>query len=76
MGSSVLPPFAEHADQVRLLKLKDRHFSRLYEELLQINQQITSIETHYASEAPQIDDLKIRRLYLTEQLHDIILASL
>lgn len=75
MGSSTLP-FSEYSEQVRRLRLKDRHFARLYEELIEINQQIAMVESSAASEARQIDDLKMRRLYLTEKLHEVILNSL
>lgn len=81
MGYSPQTPFSEYSNEVRLLKLKDRHFSRLYEELLQINEQIEMIEQPMFEQPMQnadkkIDDLKIRRLYLTEKLHEKIINKL
>lgn len=75
MGSSTLP-FSEYSQQVRLLNLKDRHFARLYEELIEINQQINTLESTADHQDKNIDDFKIRRLYLTEKLHEIINNSL
>lgn len=76
MGTPVPAPFSEYSNEVRLLKLKDRHFSRLYEELLQVNEQIQMFEQPANNEDKKIDDLKIRRLYLTEKLHEKIINKL
>lgn len=70
MGRSVIAPFSEHAKQVRLLKLKDRHFARLYDELVEVSAKIDSLKT---AAAPSLEELKIRRVYLTEKLQEMLL---
>lgn len=69
MGSYATSPFSEYAEQVRVLKLKDRHFLRLYEELTQVNQTITAL-SEQDNQTEKLQDLKIRRVYLTEKLQE------
>lgn len=64
-------PFAHYPQQVRMLRLKDRHFARLFDELMVINEQISTIE-HNPEDASRLIDLKMRRIYLTETLHEML----
>lgn len=77
MSNSVTSPFSEHTELVRILKLKNRHFARLYEELIEINVKITALENEVESiqNKTTLHDLKIRRLFLTEQLHEMLLTQ-
>lgn len=77
MSNSVTSPFSEHTELVRTLKLKNRHFARLYEELIEINVKITALENEVESTQNKttLHDLKIRRLFLTEQLHEMLLTQ-
>ncbi|MFY9180343.1 MAG: DUF465 domain-containing protein [Venatoribacter sp.] len=57
----------EQAEEIRSLMLKDRHFSRLLEEYQQINQQIKAL-AQQNTDLEQLDELKIRRLYIKDRL--------
>lgn len=57
----------EQAEEIRSLMLKDRHFSRLLEEYQQINQEIEKL-TQRNTDTEQLDELKIRRLYIKDRL--------
>ena len=57
----------EQEEEIRSLMLKDRHFSRLLEEYQQINQQIKAL-AQQNNDLEQLDELKIRRLYIKDRL--------
>ena len=61
--------FPEMADQIRTLKMKDRHFARLFDEYHEIDREVRLIEeeTEAASDN-RLEGLKMRRLHLKDDL--------
>lgn len=66
---SLLNEFPEMADQIHALKMKDRHFSRLFDEYHEIDREVRRIEEEVeAASDDRLEDLKMRRLHLKDDL--------
>ncbi len=61
--------FPEMAEQIRNLKMKDRHFARLFDEYHDIDREVRRIEEEVeAASDDRLEDLKMRRLHLKDDL--------
>ncbi|MDK2778752.1 MAG: DUF465 domain-containing protein [Pseudomonadota bacterium] len=61
--------FPEMAEQIRSLKMKDRHFARLFDEYHDIDREVRRIEEEVeAASDDRLEDLKMRRLHLKDDL--------
>ena len=61
--------FPEMADQIRSLKMKDRHFARLFDEYHEIDKEVRLIEEETeVSSDERLEGLKMRRLHLKDDL--------
>lgn len=65
--------FPEMAEQIRALKMKDRHFSRLFDEYHEIDREVRRIEEEVeAASDDRLEDLKMRRLHLKDDLYAML----
>ncbi|MAD46185.1 MAG: GTP-binding protein [Oceanospirillaceae bacterium] len=61
--------FPEMAEQIRTLKMKDRHFARLFDEYHEIDKEVRRIEEDVeAASDDRLEGLKMRRLHLKDDL--------
>ena len=61
--------FPEMAEQIRTLKIKDRHFARLFDEYHEIDKEVRRIEEDVeAASDDRLEGLKMRRLHLKDDL--------
>jgi uncharacterized protein YdcH (DUF465 family) len=71
----LLHEFPEHRDRIHDLKKNDHHFTRLYNEYHNIDQEIHRIEQGIETPADDYtEQLKKQRLFLKDQLLAIITA--
>jgi len=61
--------FPDMADQIRALKMKDRHFARLFDEYDEIDKEVRKIEEDMeATSEERLENLKMQRLHLKDDL--------
>lgn len=67
--------FPEYRDLISELKHKDAHFTRLFNEHNELDDKITALEkdpvTNISAE-DEIQDLKLKKMILKDQLYDIL----
>lgn len=65
--------FPNMSEQIRELKMKDRHFARLFEEYHDIDREIRKVEeqTEAASDE-RLEEMKMRRLHLKDDLYKML----
>lgn len=67
--------FPEYRDLISKLKTSDAHFARLFDEHNAIDDKLTGLENDpvtSSSAADEIHALKVKKLALKEQLHEIL----
>lgn len=65
--------FPEHRDTIRLLKVNNNHFARLFDEYHVIDHEVHRIETGIENTSDEyLDDRKKHRLYLKDALFQMI----
>ncbi|MCA6061996.1 YdcH family protein [Thalassolituus marinus] len=65
--------FPEMGDQIRALKMKDRHFARLFDEYHDVDREVRRIEEEVEPASDErLEGLKIRRLHLKDDLYAML----
>ena len=67
--------FPEYRDLITKLKQEDAHFARLFDEHNELDDKITGLinnEVTAVSAADEIEDLKVKKLALKDQLFEIL----
>jgi len=65
--------FPEMGEQIRTLKMKDRHFARLFDEYHDIDREVRRIEEEVeAASDERLEGLKMRRLHLKDDLYAML----
>lgn len=65
--------FPEMSEQIRALKMKDRHFARLFDEYHEIDREVRRIEEEAeAASDERLEGLKMRRLHLKDDLYAML----
>ncbi|MDO4247621.1 MAG: YdcH family protein [Neisseria sp.] len=67
--------FPEYRDLITKLKQEDAHFARLFDEHNELDDKITGLinnEVTAVSAAEEIEDLKVKKLALKDQLFEIL----
>lgn len=65
--------FPEYKEQIRNLKMEDRHFSRLFDEYNEVDTQLHRIEQEIEVHADDfVEGLKLRRLHLKDELYGML----
>lgn len=65
--------FPDMADQIRALKMKDRHFARLFDEYHDIDREVRNIENETeAASDERLENLKMRRVHLKDDLYAML----
>lgn len=68
--------FPEMGHQIRELKMKDRHFARLFDEYHDVDREVRNIETMTeAASDERLDGLKMRRLHLKDELYSMLQSA-
>lgn len=62
----------QHNDRIHELKVSDNHFRKMFDEYHVTNKNIHSIETSGVFTDEELNDLRIKRLQLKDQLVKII----
>ena len=63
----------EYKDRILQLKMSDKHFAKLNDEYNELDQQILRMEEGYETPSDDvIEEMKKNRLYLKDQLVDMI----
>lgn len=61
--------FPDMANQIRDLKMKDRHFARLFDEYHDIDREVRNIENEAeAASDERLEALKMKRVHLKDEL--------
>ncbi len=67
--------FPEYRDLITKLKQEDAHFARLFDEHNELDDKITGLinnDVTAVSAADEIEDLKVKKLALKDQLFEIL----
>ena len=65
--------FPEMGDQIRALKMKDRHFARLFDEYHDVDREARRIEEEVEPASDErLEGLKMRRLHLKDDLYAML----
>lgn len=65
--------FPEMNDEIRELKMKDRHFARLFDEYHEVDHEVHKIEEQSeAASDERLEELKMRRLHLKDDLYKML----
>ena len=67
--------FLEYRDLITKLKQEDAHFARLFDEHNELDDKITGLinnDVTAVSAADEIEDLKVKKLALKDQLFEIL----
>lgn len=65
--------FPDMKDQIRNLKMNDRHFARLFDEYHDIDHTVRRIEEQKeAASDERLEGLKVRRLQLKDELYSML----
>ncbi len=65
--------FPEMGDQIRALKMKDRHFARLFDEYHDVDREVRRIEEEVEPASDErLEGLKMRRLHLKDDLYAML----
>ena len=68
--------FPEYRDLITKLKQEDNHFARLFKEHNELDDKITGLENNpVTSGLDEIEELKKKKLFLKDQLYDILLKA-
>ena len=67
--------FPELKERIHHLKLNDRHFARLHEEYDQLDKEVHRIEQEQNTSDNYLEDLKVRRVRLKDELYRILQAA-
>jgi len=66
--------FPEHKERIRLLKMTDNHFSRLFSEYHEVDHEVHKIEEGSENTADEyLEELKKKRLNYKDNLYAIIM---
>ncbi len=72
---SLLREFPEHKNTIHDLKLHNSHFARLFEEYHEVDKAVHRIEEGIENTSDAyLENLKKRRLYLKDELYQMILG--
>ncbi|OBT08131.1 hypothetical protein A9267_10440 [Shewanella sp. UCD-FRSSP16_17] len=65
--------FPEYRDLISKLKTTNAHFSKIFDEHNQLDEQIKQYEQHYSSDAtPELKILKSKKLHLKEEIFSML----
>jgi len=65
--------FPEMGHQIRALKMKDRHFARLFDEYHDVDREVRRIEEEVEPASDErLEGLKMRRLHLKDDLYAML----
>ncbi|GGY46342.1 hypothetical protein GCM10011297_18980 [Bacterioplanes sanyensis] len=65
--------FPEMSEQIRELKMNDRHFARLFEEYHEVDKEVRKIEEQAeAASDERLENLKLKRLHLKDDLYNML----
>ena len=65
--------FPEMTDKIRELKMKDRHFARLFEEYHDVDKEVRKIEEDVTPAADEtLDALRMKRVHLKDDLYSML----
>lgn len=65
--------FPEMSDKIRELKMKDRHFARLFEEYHDVDKEVRKIEEDVTPAADEtLDALRMKRVHLKDDLYSML----
>ena len=65
--------FPEMTDKIRELKMKDRHFARLFEEYHDVDKEVRKIEEDMTPAADEtLDALRMKRVHLKDDLYSML----
>lgn len=65
--------FPEYEQQIRDLKMNDRHFARLFEEYHEQDRAVRKIEDGAeAASDERLEELKLRRMHLKDELYGML----
>lgn len=65
--------FPDMGPQIRELKMKDRHFARLFDEYHDVDREVRKIEEQVeAASDERLEELKLRRLHLKDELYGML----
>lgn len=65
--------FPEMGEQIRSLKMKDRHFARLFDEYHELDREVRKIEEEVeATSDDHLEQLKMRRVHLKDDLYTML----
>ncbi len=68
--------FPDMGDQIRSLKMKDRHFARLFDEYHEVDREVRKIEEAVeAASDERLEGLKMRRLHLKDDLYAMLKSA-
>ena len=63
----------EYAERIHLLKTRDHHFRRLFEEYDEVVKELHRIEEQIETPSDAyVEQLKLKRLHLKDQLYDML----
>jgi len=64
----------QHRERIHQLKMSNKHFEKLYDEYNELDHQILRMEEGFETPSDDyLDELKKKRLYLKDQLFNMIL---
>ncbi|CAM4146948.1 YdcH family protein [Pseudoalteromonas byunsanensis] len=70
---SLAKELPEFKDKIHELKMKDRHFARLFDDYHNVDHEVIRIEEGLENTSDEyLESLKKRRLYLKDQLYRIL----
>lgn len=70
---NLIHEFPEFRDKIHSLKMKDAHFSRLFDEYHKVTKNVERMESEVEAVSTQIEETeKIRRLQLKDDLYNIL----
>jgi uncharacterized protein YdcH (DUF465 family) len=65
--------FPEMGEQIRSLKMKDRHFARLFDEYHELDREVRKIEEDVEPTSDEhLEQLKMRRVHLKDDLYTML----
>ncbi len=72
---SLTADFPELRERIHDLKLNDRHFSRLNDEYDQVDKEVHRIEQEFNTSDNYLEELKMRRVRLKDELYQMLQAA-
>lgn len=65
--------YPEMSEQIRSLKMKDRHFARLFDEYHELDREVRKIEEDVEPTSDEhLEQLKMRRVHLKDDLYTML----